>query len=428
MQAGVIATRRRFLAALGACLALVLLAGGALRVAAHPERHSLLDPGVYNPGARTYATWLDWTARADGDLAPVWEAAERIEREGWEVELYRPRELEERWAAFVYAPLAAVVLTPLLGLGFERGANVVSVANHLLALLGLGALYSLYARGRRPALLETALFVLLALAFFPLAQALHLTQVGVWIFALLALAAALLDRGRPAAAGALLGVGAFFKPHLLLVPAILALAGRFPRRALAACAAAVVLALTVSLLAAGPGNLGDYVTVQLPRLSAGYAFASNQSFQGWLTRALTNADPSVLELAEPNAPVQWAGRLFALALAIAAAAAGRGRPRGAEADLRLYAAAVAAAVLASPVCWMHHYALLAIPLAVGARALLAAPGTRRGGLDLALLASGVWASVFLDQRGAPRWLSGLELAAGLGLLVCMLILVRRETC
>ena len=266
------------------------------------------------------------------------------------------------------------------------------------------------------------------LLFYPLAKALELTQSGVWIFFFLAAAAVLLDRRAHVAGGLALAVGISIKPHLVLVPIGLALVGRFPRKPLVACFAGLAVTGIACLVYAGFANLRDYAFELLPHLSSGYAYYPNQSFNGMFLRLFTDQDPAVYNLSVKVPWIQKAAMASGLSLVGLAVLAGRGRARAGETegDLLCFGAVLAAAVLASPLCWIHHYALLAIPIAIGARELHRIPSLRRGGLDLLFLASAVLLSFFFDTRRAPALLSGPEFTGALVFLACTFTLMRRR--
>ncbi len=426
---GFFSSKQRYLAVVAGLLAACLFAGALFRNQAQPVQFPLTQLSTYNPGASVFRTWWDWSPMSTGDLLPVFDAAQGRSTHA-DYRMYRPHELEEHKSAFVYTPLAALILSPIAqpGDSFEDAARTVGIANHLLALAGLGALFAFFFRGSaRPTSL--VLFAVHAIAFYPLAKALELTQVGVWIFFLLAAALFLFDRGARVASGLALALAVSIKPHLVLVPLILLLAKNFSRRFLYSCLAGLVVLGGISLAYAGFDNLRDYVLVLLPHLSSGYAYAPNQSFNGMLLRLFTDADPAVFNLA---APVQWiklAGNAFVLALVAITILVGRKRaqPGSSESDIRFLGVAISAVVLASPVCWIHHYALLAIPLAATGRALVRDPRLGRGGADIAFVAGAVLLSFFFDASRAPALLTGLEFYGALLMLITSMCLIRRES-
>jgi len=427
-ETGLLSSRRRYLTVAAVLLAMFVFVGALFRNQADPERFPLSEPSSYNPGLAVFRTWWDWSPMSTGDLSPVFDAAQGRSRDA-DYRMYRPQELEQHKSAFVYTPFAAWLIAPISGpeADFDEAAEVVGFANHLLALIGAAALLLYFFRGSLSAT-NVLLFAVHVALFYPLAKALHLTQIGVWIFCLFALAVTLFDRRALVASGLVLAAAASLKPHLVLVPVILAISGRFPRRFLVACLAGLLAFGGVSLAYAGFDNLKDYVLVLLPHLSSGYAYAPNQSFNGMLLRLFTDADPAVFNLAEPVAWIKLAGNLFGLALVVTAAFVSRRSKHSGSScgELQIFALAIAAVVLASPVCWIHHYALLAVPLAILGRALMTTPSLARGGLDLIFLFGALLLSFFFDASRAPALLTGLEFYGALIVLGVSICMVRRS--
>lgn len=169
----------------------------------------------------------------------------------------------------------------------------------------------------------------------------------------------LLERGRGVAAGLLIGLVVAVKPNFAVWPVLLLLAGH-ARPAMAAAAAAALVAL-VPLLLYGPAVYGQWIELVL-RDGNRAIFLTNASLSGLGHRLGLPMLGTALSL----------GLLAALA-----AWARRARPS----PLHASALALAAAVLASPIAWVHYtlfllpvfFALpLSPPLAVAA-ALLVVP-------------------------------------------------------
>ncbi len=183
------------------------------------------------------------------------------------------------------------------------------------------------------------------LAFLPWAFALA----GVWdtlflgqIYMPLVLAAAgawvLLDRGKGVAAGVLVGLAAAIKPNLLVWPALLLLAGhRKPAMAAGAVFAAVS---AVPLIVFGPGIYARWIAL-IAGDGARAGFLTNASLAGLFARA---GIPGI-------APVVSAALLAGAALWAFL------RKPGPE---RASEVAIAAALLASPLAWVH-YTLFLLP-------------------------------------------------------------------
>lgn len=217
------------------------------------------------------------------------------------------------------------------------------------------------------------------------------------IYAPLALAATgawlLEDRGRPIAAGLLIGVVAAVKPNFLVWPALLLLSGHH-RSALAAIAAAAVLsALPLALY-------GPEVYLQWAGLIA------NDEARGVF---LTNAS-----LAGIAQRLGWpeGGRVLGVALLAGLGLwAWRCRPRPLEAA----AVALAAGLLASPLAWIH-YTLFLVPVIMATRL------TPALGLSAALMVVPVPAVLALLD--SPAWVkASLGSVYGWAVTLCLVALM-----
>ena len=421
-------SRVHYAVAVAICVVLSLLGAGLLRHHSNPSEHSLGASETYRPGSYAFRTWWQWTAMSRGDFLPIYTTAAG-RREDPDFRMYHPEELKQHKAAFVYTPIAALLIAPIVSpeRSFEEVADIVSVVNHLLALAGATMLFSLLMRGRPWGAGDVALFLFHVVLFYPLAKALHLTQAGVWMFFLLSSALWLFDRGQRVGSGLALALGCSIKPHLALIPLVLALGGRFPPRTLVACAAGILFCGLACLAYAGPANLVDY-TRQLNHLSAGYAYAPNQSFNGLLLRMFTDQDPTVFNLAEPVTWIRVLSTGLGLTLLAFAVWATRRGANSADPDrpLLCMGGVTAAVVVASPVCWIHHLVLLAGPMVLGWRTLVQTTATSSRALTIPLLVGGVLCSVYFDATGAHPLLSGLELYGALMVVGCLLTLAARR--
>lgn len=381
---------------------------------------------TYNPGRHAFRAWWSWGAISHGDFDPILNAAREL-RADPDARIYRPGELSEERAAFVYAPFSALLLWPFAAAEQdpEAVADGASVVGHVLALAGLVLLFGVAFPGVRPGAFATGAFVVHAALFYPLAMALHLTQAGVWIFACLALATWLTTRGYSLAGGLALAVGVSIKPHLVLVPCLLAVVPGFPRRLLVGCAAGIAATTAASLAFAGWTNCVEYVTEALPTLSAGYAYFRNQSFNGMLLRVFTEQDPAVFDLAEPVPLLKAAASALGLTLLVVTALASRRAASRGASPAVLLGIAIAAVVLASPVCWFHHLLLLAPPLAVGVASLRARGASPTTPVAVLLLLGGVLAGSFFDGGGLDNGVASLASGfAFYGGLLVLFALVR----
>ncbi len=162
----------------------------------------------------------------------------------------RPRAVFNDGERFISPPPYAWLVVPLTVFG-PVGATFVWLA---VSLIALGAAWWIAAPGLMP---TRMLWLLGALAWYPVLYGLSLAQADLVILAVVAVAWMLAEMERPYAAGIVLGISVF-KPQLtLLLPVALLFAGRW-RIAAAWAAAAAALAL-ISLAAIGPQGLHAYL-------------------------------------------------------------------------------------------------------------------------------------------------------------------------
>lgn len=191
-----------------------------------------------------------------------------------------------------------------------------------------------------------------------------LAAVGAWL---------LLDHGRPVPAGLLIGLVVAAKPNFLVWPALLVLAGHYRPAAAALLSAALLCVLPVLLY--GPHVYGQWIDLLL-RDSDRAAFLTNASLPGLAQR-----------LGAPS--LGWLLSLMLLG-GLAVWARWR-RPSPLEAGLL----GLTAALLASPIAWVH-YTLFLLPVFFLVRS---SPLLRA---SAALLVVPV--PVVLDFLGTPWWL------------------------
>jgi Glycosyltransferase family 87 len=235
---------------------------------------------------------------------------------------------------YVYPPLLALVIIPLSVIS-------VSVAASIFTVLGIaavaGALYALDVRDWR--------CYVLAFAYPYTREALGYGAIGTF----LALLAALAWRYRddPRATGVASGLAIALK--LFLAPLLLWLA--FTRRVRAAAisaAAAVVLAL-VSWAVIGFAGLVDYPTLvrELSDLEAEQSYSA------------------VAVLASIGLPSTLATILaVAGGAALLALAWRRARGDGPAGDRRSFILVIAAALVLTPILWLHYLVILVVPIAL----------------------------------------------------------------
>jgi hypothetical protein len=194
-----------------------------------------------------------------------------------------------------------------------------------------------------------------ALFFYPLTRGDDLGQIqGVMTFAA-ALALLAQQRGRPVAAGILIGICCTIKPQwaFAILWALLTRQWRF-----ATAAAAVIAAVSaLAMLLYGWKNFFDYIPALKHVALRGEGFYANQSINGLLNRLLSNGN-NLEWLGNAFAPFHPAVyfatvlssiALLALVFVTTGPEAGRAEP---------LALVIATLTLASPVVWDHHYGVM----------------------------------------------------------------------
>ena len=212
----------------------------------------------------------------DNDLTLVFMAARIGLEHGWS-HIYslplqhqvfselRPHAPWNSGSWFVAAPPHAWLLAPFVPLG----AGVATAAFMATALASLAAAWWIAAPG---AGWTRALWLLGALAWYPVLYSLSLVQPDLLVMLLVAVAWRLSASHRPYLAGVVLGL-TVIKPQLvLLLPLVLLTSGRW-RMAAAWVAVAGALGL-LSLLSLGPGGLAEYRSI----LSQAQAIPNNRYF------------------------------------------------------------------------------------------------------------------------------------------------------
>jgi alpha-1,2-mannosyltransferase len=283
----------------------------------------------------------------------------------WHLNSHDPRRLYdavlfEQKVKFQYPPTALLALEALRSLGagsLPRLLNVVTWLSVVLTAAVTGALLAGGTGGRR----RVALFALgtaATLTFYPVLKAYSLGQIQAWVTALAALLLLAWVQGRRAVAGVLLALICLAKPHFALV-GVWALVRREYRFATAAGITGLA-GLLLSVHRYGLDNHLNYAEALSFLGRHGESFYANQSLNGLLHRLLANGN-NVHWLSDsfpPFHPLVFAVTLIgSLAVAALALFAPRApRERGGPLDL---AAVLLAGVMASPIAWEHHYALLA---------------------------------------------------------------------
>ncbi len=430
----------RYTALLILAYAAALGVSGLLRHLGEPDQYPLFSQRHLpsratfrvDPGRNPYGALFSSRAVYIGDFRPIYDAAAGKRRDP-DYRMYRPDELKERRAAFVYTPFAAWLVSPLVARDYtpEEAADALHRFNRIL-WLGMGTMaFRLLARGRRVTVALAAAFTVQYLAYFPIAKALQLTQASVWIAFFLVAAAWLLQRRLPVAAGLALALGASIKPHLAAVALLLALQSGATRRTGLAALAALSFTGLLSIAYAGIPSSLDYVFHALPMLSGGYAYHPNQSVNGLLMRLFTSEDPAVFNLSMPVSWIKFTSTVFGLCvLALAAVTCRSAIRRRREPELLCYALAVTAVTIASPICWTHHMTAFIAPLAIVARRILDEPRLRSPALLATAFASAILTGAFYDARhlsGLPLGLlTGFEFYGALLLLGTLVAFSRHD--
>lgn len=214
----------------------------------------------------------------------------------------------------------------------------------------------------RPGLtvVRVVLVVALTATFYPVVKAFTLGQIQVWINGLFALAMFCWVYGRPAIAGALIGLFCLVKPHygLLLLWALLRREWHF----LIAGGVTAGIGGIASIAVFGWANHVDYLQVLQFLSQHGEVYYPNHSVNGLLNRWLSLADPSnyvVLDLPAgkfpPFSPFVY-GATLATSLALILYGLARSSVPGDRS--RDFARMALCCTIASPIAWEHHYGIL----------------------------------------------------------------------
>jgi hypothetical protein len=218
-----------------------------------------------------------------------------------------------------------------------------------------------------------AILAVLGLTFYPVMKAHQLGQIQVYLNALTALGILAYQLGWRASSGLCLGICCLVKPQFAVLAIWALLRKRW--RMLGGFMAAVVPVGLLSLVMFGWENHLRYLEVIRDISRLGEVYWPNQSVNGFLSRLLGNGDPEYFSMFEFAPYHPWVHRVtIVTSLAILSLALFHRRPAsraGGELDL---AVMIAAATIASPIAWEHHYGAF-LPLFA-----LVLPVCLRGGL------------------------------------------------
>jgi hypothetical protein len=238
----------------------------------------------------------------------------------------RPHAVFHTGEWFISPPIYAWLLLPIVFLGPQADTFI------WLGLIGMAFVAAWWIAAPR-ARGAGWLWLLGALAWYPVLYSIGLVQPALILVLIAAAAWRLTEDGKPYLAGAVLGLSAI-KPQLTLVlPLILLAAGRW--RVAVTCAAVVAAFAVASLIAIGPQGLHDYRSL----LSMEQAVPNNRYF--------TLAYPL-----GPDAP-----SYIAAALVVVIAAAGAFLNRRAS-DARIFALGIVATALSATYWHLQDFTVL----------------------------------------------------------------------
>ncbi len=256
-----------------------------------------------------------------------------------------------------HPPTVALVLWPLAGTSYEAAVRVWFVVQLACLVAGLVLTARVAELRVRPAIWP--LFVVLMLAWTPLALEIELAQFTLPIFALLAAALWALSNGRGSLAGVLLGASLALKP--LAWPWLLVLVWKRMWVAVGTAIATVVATYVAVMLVIGVGPVASYFGSVLPAMSAGYRTEpTNISLWSVGPKLFSSVDGG----AYASLPAAWAtavaGIVPIVALCLCCLWLAIRRP-----ELRQAVAAMTCAtVLLNPISWEYCLVLLIVPVFV----------------------------------------------------------------
>lgn len=312
--------------------AVVWLAVAALVFAYGLQRlvFGYIVPGVWTSFAYYYGAGADLPAHPER----IYDPAMAIIQEG-----------------FLYPPPCAALFRPLTWFSIRTAFTIFAVLSYLAAAWAAWVVLRLRQQHEPVDPWRAAACVALAVACGPTYMNASGGQVNAMVLALCVGAVALLERERPAAAGALLALGIWTKlyPIVLLLP--VAVYSRHRRALLGAVV--VGLLIPLALLPVVPAELyREYVQDILPCLSRATAHhATNQSLIAVLYRLTHGASSATVWSSVPIPP---AFRLTAASLGFTAIVAATVWGRR-ERELPAYALVLAIIPMAIPLGWGYTY-------------------------------------------------------------------------
>lgn len=242
---------------------------------------------------------------------------------------------------FTYPPFGAVVLAPLALVSQHQAELLFTGLNLLLcAACGSGFAVALARQFSWPRWPSAVLGTAMVLSLEPIRESLGFGQINIVLLALVAGDMWLLSTGRRG--GVAIGLAAAIKltPAVLILALFAARRGDAGRRALGACAGATGVAALLL-----PESSWQYWTREVWQTSrvGKPNRITNQSWTGVIAR-----------MADTTTPSRLLGLLGAVGAVVVALLLAR-RARGSWAVPRVLTIAAAAATMASPISWTHHY-------------------------------------------------------------------------
>ncbi len=254
-----------------------------------------------------------------------------------------------------YSPVSALLISPLLALPYKAGLFLWSLLN-AAAILAVGELLSrLASKASRRWIIRFSVWM-----FVPFGVSLYAGQVNPLTTLFGALAILAIHQGRDRMAGAWAALAFLIKPIAIGLICYPTWKGKWKTVVLFTLIAASVLSLMMAFF--GRGSLYSGVPLSVAGLDVG-AYPPLQSFWGLGQRWFTHHEYG-WSLAENPLLASRAGLLLSLSLAIATllfCLPPMRKNSWRDADWGLVIVAIA---LVIPATWYHHYALLAIPLAI----------------------------------------------------------------
>lgn len=254
-----------------------------------------------------------------------------------------------------YSPVTALIISPLLLLSYRPGLFIWSLIN-AAAIIAAGELLSRLAEG--PA--KRWSIRLSVWLFAPFLVSLYAGQVNPLVTLLGAVAILSFHRGRERAAGCWISLAFLIKPLVIGIAGYAFWKGKWRMAGTFLIIAAVLLGLMACLF--GWGSVQSGVPLSVAGVRAG-AYPPLQNFWGMVSRWFTVHEYGWHFTNQP-ALAENAGLLLSIGLAIATMlfCLPAIRPDSwRDADLGM---AIIAVTLIVPATWYHHYAILAIPLAI----------------------------------------------------------------